>query len=150
MTDRRDRPFWLQKSLAEMNREEWESLCDGCAKCCLVKLQDGIGGGTDYTDVACRLLDQESCRCTRYPDRKAEVPDCVVLTAETISALGWMPSTCAYRLVSEGRDLPWWHPLVSGDPETVHLAGMSVRGRVLSETEVEDDALEDRIVDWPR
>ena len=150
MTKERDRPFWQRKSLTEMSREEWESLCDGCAKCCLVKLQNGIGGDTDYTDVACRLLDHDSCRCTRYADRKAEVPDCVVLTAETISMLGWMPSTCAYRLVAEGKDLPWWHPLVSGDPETVHLAGMSVRARVLSETEVDDDALEDRIVDWPR
>ena len=143
-------PFWRRKSLLEMTAEEWESLCDGCARCCLVKLQDLADGATDYTDVACRLLDSDTCRCTDYANRKAVVPDCVVLTAANISDLGWMPSTCAYRLLAEGEDLAWWHPLVSGDPETVHLAGISVRHRVLSETEVDDDALEDRIVDWPR
>ena len=150
MTPDRNLPFWRRKSLAEMTGEEWESLCDGCAKCCLVKLQDVESGATDYTDVACRLLDCGSCRCTDYANRRAEVPDCVVLTADTIAALGWMPSTCAYRLLSDGKDLPWWHPLVSGDPQTVHMAGISVRHRVLSETEVDEDALEDRIVDWPR
>lgn len=143
-------PFWRRKSLAEMTDGEWESLCDGCARCCLVKLQDGVDGSTEYTDVACRLLDCETCRCTDYANRRAAVPDCVVLTADTIGALGWMPSTCAYRLLAEGKDLPWWHPLVSGDPDTVHRAGISVRHRVLSEAELDEDALEDRIVDWPR
>ncbi len=150
MTAARGRPFWQSKSLAEMTAEEWESLCDGCARCCLVKLQDLADGTTDYTDVACRLLDAGTCRCTDYANRKALVSDCVVLTADTIADLGWMPSTCAYRLVAEGRDLYWWHPLVSGDPETVHIAGISVRHRVLSETEVDDGDLEDRIVEWPR
>ena len=150
MTPDRNAPFWRRKSLAEMSGKEWESLCDGCAKCCLVKLQDMDSGATDYTDVACRLLDSGTCRCTDYANRQALVPDCVVLSSDTIAALGWMPSTCAYRLLSEGKDLPWWHPLVSGDPETVHLAGISVRHRVLLETEVDEDALEDRIVDWPR
>ena len=143
-------PFWQRKSLAEMNREEWESLCDGCARCCLIKLEDTVDESTEYTDVACRLLDCDTCRCTRYADRKQEVADCVVLTPGNIPALRWMPSTCAYRLLAEGKDLPWWHPLVSGDPGTVHAAGISVRLRVLSETEVDEDALEDRIVDWPR
>ena len=150
MTDGRDLPFWQRKTLAEMTGDEWESLCDGCAKCCLIKLQDAEDGTTEYTDVACRLLDHDTCRCSRYASRREEVPDCVALTADNIGALGWMPSTCAYRLIAEGRDLYWWHPLVSGDPETVHLAGISVRHRILSETEVDEDALEDRIVDWPR
>ena len=133
-----------------MSDEEWESLCDGCARCCLIKLQDVEDGRTEYTDVACRQLDCETCRCRDYPNRKALVPDCVVLTAESIPDLGWMPSTCAYRLIAEGRELMWWHPLVSGDPDTVHQAGISVRHRVLSEDDVDEDALEDRIVDWPR
>ena len=143
-------PFWRRKTLSQMTVAEWESLCDGCARCCLVKLQEVGDGRTDYTDVACRLLDTEACRCTRYAERSALVPDCVTLSARSIAALHWMPSTCAYRLLAEGKDLPWWHPLVSGDPESVHLAGISVRHRVLSETEVDEDALEDRIVDWPR
>ncbi|MEE8271090.1 MAG: YcgN family cysteine cluster protein [Alphaproteobacteria bacterium] len=151
MTDDTAPRFWRTKTLLQMSAAEWESLCDGCAKCCLVKLADEDGAAAvAYTDVACRLLDQGSCRCTRYPDRKRLVPDCVVLTSESVATLDWMPSTCAYRLVAEGRDLPWWHPLVSGDPETVHVAGISVRHRVISETEIDDRDLEDRIVDWPR
>ncbi len=150
MTEADSTPFWRRKTLAEMTAGEWESLCDGCARCCLVKLQDVVDGTTEYTDVACRLLDCATCRCTDYSNRRAVVPNCVVLTADTIGTLGWMPSTCAYRLLAEGQDLPWWHPLVSGDPDTVHQAGISVRHRVLSETELDEDALEDRIVDWPR
>lgn len=144
-----DAPFWERKSLAEMSREEWESLCDGCGKCCLLKLQDAGTNEVYFTDVACRLLDVGTCRCSNYVERKRHVPDCVVLRPETLSALTWMPSTCAYRLLHEGRSLAWWHPLISGDPETVHLAGMSVRNRALSETEIPADDLEDRIVDWP-
>lgn len=147
MTDQR---FWRVKTLAEMTREEWESLCDGCAKCCLVKLCDEDGGNLAYTDVACRLLDLGTCRCSRYRERRELVRTCVVLTPENAAALDWMPSTCAYRLVAEGKDLPWWHPLVSGDPQTVHQAGISVRGRVVSEREVEEDELEDHIVDWAK
>ena len=150
MTASEPTPFWRRTPLAEMSAAEWESLCDGCAKCCLVKLQDTDAETTDYTDVACRLLDCETCRCTDYANRASLVPDCVTLSPANIASLSWMPSTCAYRLLAEGRDLPWWHPLVSGDPETVHQAGISVRHRVLSETEVDEDALEDRIVDWPR
>ncbi len=146
-------PFWKRKPLSRMSPEEWESLCDGCGKCCLHKLRDP---GTDrdsgevwHTDVACRLLDTHTCRCTDYANRRAKVPDCIQLTPRGARRFGWLPSTCAYRLLAEGRDLPWWHPLVSGDPETVHIAGISARDRVISEDEYGDGDLEDRIVDWP-
>lgn len=144
-------PFWRAKSLGEMSRREWESLCDGCAKCCLVKLEDEASGGVDYTDVACRLLDTGRCRCTDYARRHRRVSDCVRLGPERLGEImSWMPSTCAYRLLAEGRDLPAWHPLVSGDPESVHRAGASVRGRVVGEAGLSDDDLIARIVDWPR
>ncbi len=141
-----DIPFWKRKTLAEMNREEWESLCDGCGKCCLNKL---INDDDDlfFTDAACRLLDLHTCRCTDYANRLHEVPDCQVLTAENIQDFKWMTSTCAYRLLAEGKDLFDWHPLISGDPESVHKAGISVRGRACSEEDVLD--LDERIVDWP-
>ncbi len=142
-----EEPFWRRKTLAEMTRGEWESLCDGCAKCCLDKLQDDDTGEISYTEVACRLLDLGTCRCTDYANRKRFVPDCVVLTPRTVARLTWLPSSCAYRLISEGRDLEWWHPLVSGDPETVHRAGVSVRGRAVPEAVAGD--LEDHIVHWP-
>jgi uncharacterized cysteine cluster protein YcgN (CxxCxxCC family) len=141
-------PFWKWKLLDEMTPSEWESLCDGCAKCCLAKLEDIETGEIAYTNVACRLLDLGSCRCSHYDERSRYVPDCVVLTPENLSRLSWMPSTCAYRLIWEGRDLFWWHPLVSGDPETVHQAGISVRGRAIPEKDTVD--LEDHIVEWPR
>lgn len=144
-----DRPFWQRKTLAEMTPEEWEALCDGCGKCCLVKLEDPDSGGVDYTNVACRLLDIGTCRCTDYPARRTLVPDCITLCPESIATLDFMPSTCAYRRLSEGKSLAWWHPLVSGDPESVHAAGISVRGRAVPETEVADAELEDHIVDWP-
>lgn len=140
-------PFWKRKRLDEMSRGEWESLCDGCARCCLLKLEDIETGAIDYTDIACRLLDLDSCRCSDYRNRRRRVPDCVVLTAAKLKDLHWMPSTCAYRLVAEGKDLAWWHPLVSGDPETVHRAGISVRDRVVPEDRGDDP--EDRIVTWP-
>lgn len=140
-------PFWKRKTLPEMTTSEWESLCDGCAKCCLIKLEDEDTGEIAYTEVVCALLDDDSCRCTDYPNRSKRVPDCVKVTADLASGETWLPSTCAYRLLAEGKDLPWWHPLVSGDQETVHLAGMSVRHRVISESYVSDP--EDHIVDWP-
>ena len=139
-------PFWRQKSLAQMNRQEWESLCDGCAKCCLVKLEYEDTGEVDNTDIACRLLDTQSCRCTDYANRQKRVSDCLSLTPRRVRRLRWLPSTCAYRLVAEGRDLYWWHPLVSGDPESVHEAGISVRGRVVSEDKA--GAPENHIVNW--
>lgn len=142
-------PFWRRKMLAEMTQEEWESLCDGCGKCCLLKLEEVTTGEVSYTEVACRLLDLGSCRCTRYSMRKQLVSECAHLSPETVATFSWLPSTCAYRLISEGEDLPWWHPLVSGDPETVHQAGISVRGRVIPEKQVDEDDLEDHIVTWP-
>ncbi len=143
-----EEPFWRRKTLAEMTRGEWESLCDGCAKCCLDKLEDDDTGEISYTEVACRLLDLGTCRCTDYANRKRFVPDCVVLTPRTVGRLTWLPPSCAYRLISEGKDLAWWHPLVSGDPETVHRAGVSVRGRAVPEAVAGD--LEDHIVHWPK
>jgi len=143
-------PFWKRKSLSEMTDSEWESLCDGCGRCCLVKLEEEETGRIHFTDVGCRLLDGASCRCRDYPNRSAEVDDCVRLTAATVGTLKWLPPTCGYRLLSQGRDLYWWHPLVSGDPATVHDAGISVRGRVSAgEQDVDDDDLEERIVQWP-
>ena len=143
-------PFWKTKTLEEMTPSEWESLCDGCGRCCLVKLEDEDSGEIAYTDVGCTLLDGMSCRCRDYANRQAKVPECMRLTPSTVRALPWLPSTCGYRLLAEGQDLPWWHPLVSGTPDTVHEAGISVRGRVTaSEEDVPDEKLEDYIVAWP-
>jgi uncharacterized protein len=143
-------PFWKTKSLAQMNAREWESLCDGCGRCCLVKLEEEDTARIYYTDVGCTLLDGEACRCRDYQNRSAKVHDCVRLTARNVAKLDWLPPTCAYRLIGEGRNLAWWHPLVSGDPATVHAAGISVRGRVAAAEEaVAADQLEDHIVSWP-
>jgi uncharacterized cysteine cluster protein YcgN (CxxCxxCC family) len=145
-----DVPFWQRKSLAEMSKAEWESLCDGCGRCCLVKLEDEDTAETYFTDVGCRLLDGQTCRCRDYAHRSEKVDDCVRLTPKVVHEIKWLPPTCAYRLLDEGKDLYWWHPLVSGDPDTVHQARISVRGRVGdSEDDVPDETLEDRIVDWP-
>jgi len=140
-------PFWKRKKLEEMTREEWESLCDGCARCCLYKLEDEDTGEIYYTNVVCRLLDTFRCRCTAYNERSKLMPTCLVLTPEMVRKLKWMPKTCAYRLVAEGKDLEWWHPLVSGDPDTVHQAGISVRSGTIAESDVDMDNLEDYIVD---
>ena len=143
-------PFWRTKSMAQMTPKEWESLCDGCGRCCLNKLTDVDTNETVYTDVGCVLLDGNTCRCSDYKNRQAKVGDCVRLTPRNIKRLTWLPPTCGYKLVAEGRDLYWWHPLVSGDPDTVHAAGISVRGRVAaSEKDVPDERLEDFIVKWP-
>jgi uncharacterized cysteine cluster protein YcgN (CxxCxxCC family) len=144
-----DVPFWRAKSLEEMSDAEWESLCDGCGRCCLNKLEDIDTGEIAFTDVACRLLDGESCRCKNYPKRQKLVPDCIQLTPESVRTLAWLPPTCAYRLVEEGRGLYWWHPLVSGDPSTVHAAGVSVRAKTVSERDYPVERLEERIVLWP-
>lgn len=139
--------FWRDKSLKEMTPAEWESLCDGCGRCCLHKLQFEDTGEISYTNVACRLLDLKSCRCKKYEQRQRFVPDCVALTPEAVESLTWLPSTCAYRLVAEGKDLYWWHPLMTGDPNSVHDAGISVRRRAIAERGAGD--LEDHIVTWP-
>lgn len=144
-----DIPFWKRKTLEALDPAEWESLCDGCARCCLNKLEDEDTGAIAWTDVACTLLDGEACRCTDYPNRSDTVPDCVRLTPEEVRTLSWLPPTCAYRLVAEGRDLYWWHPLVSGDPDSVHAAGISVRGRTVREQDWPLDRWEDRLVHWP-
>ena len=145
-----DPPFWRVKPLAQMSDSEWESLCDGCGRCCLVKLEDEDDGKIYFTDIGCRLLDGDTCRCHDYPNRTARVPDCVRLTAQNLAELNWLPPTCAYRLVANGHDLYWWHPLVSHDPGTVHAAGISVRGRVFADEDaLPEDALSDHIVAWP-
>lgn len=139
------RPFWREKTLRQMSRAEWESLCDGCGKCCVHKLEDEDTGELLATNVACRLLDRRTGRCKDYRNRRAYVPECVRLTPEKLLELDWLPSTCAYRLLAEGKDLPDWHPLITGDPESVHAAGQSVRGWTVSEDDVGD--LEDFVVD---
>src|SRR5205807_5682689 len=145
-----DLPFWKRKTLAQMTRQEWESLCDGCGLCCVNKLEYEDTGELAQTDTCCKLLDPKTARCRDYRNRKKIVPDCIQLTPKVVAKMDWLPKTCGYRLVHFGHDLYWWHPLVSGDPETVHQAGISVRGRVgASEDEVEDEELEDRIVSWP-
>ena len=144
-----DSPFWKTTRLEDMSNKEWESLCDGCGRCCLNKLEDWDTGEIAWTDVACRLLHSETCRCTDYSNRHEEVPECISLTPQSVRSLTWLPPTCGYRLIAEGRDLYWWHPLVSGDPETVHQAGISVRGRTVPEAGLEPEDFETRIVEWP-
>ena len=137
-------PFWETKRLEEMSASEWESLCDGCGLCCLVRFEDEDTGEIIPTRVHCRLFNPETCTCSDYANRKAQVPDCIKLTPGNIKALAWMPKSCGYRRVHEGRGLASWHPLVSGDPESVHRAGISVKGQTFSETELAEpeDALD--------
>jgi uncharacterized cysteine cluster protein YcgN (CxxCxxCC family) len=141
------RDFWKRKSLREMTEAEWESLCDGCGRCCLLKLEDEDDGAVAYTRIACRLFDSDTCRCGAYSLRTALVPGCLRLTPDSLEeAAAWMPNTCAYRLLAEGRPLPDWHPLVSGDPETVHAAGISVRGWTVPEYDVHEEDYEDHVI----
>ncbi len=138
------RPFWETKPLSAMNAGEWESLCDGCGLCCLIRFEDEDTGEIIPTRVSCQLLDADACRCKDYANRKATVPDCIKLVPDNIEDLMWMPKSCAYRRLHEGKPLPVWHPLLTGDPETVHEQGVSVRGQVISETALDDpeDALD--------
>ena len=143
-------PFWQRKRLHEMTPEEWESLCDGCGKCCLNKLEDEDTGEVAFTRIACRLLDHATCQCAQYPIRKQFVPECVVLTPKTLPDVAYfMPQTCAYRLLHEGKPLPEWHPLLTGDPDSVHRAGVSVRGWTIPEFEVDEEDWEDHLIDEP-
>ena len=142
------RPFWNTKTLDEMTPDEWESLCDGCGRCCLHKLEDIDTGLYFYTNVACHLLDNETCRCKDYPNRASLVQDCLVLSPAAREHYNWLPVSCAYRRLANGMDLEWWHPLVSGDPDTVHQARISVRNRTVSEHTIRKEQLEDHIISW--
>jgi uncharacterized cysteine cluster protein YcgN (CxxCxxCC family) len=139
-------PFWRRQPLDQMTPDQWESLCDGCAKCCLYRLEDEATREIHFTNVYCRLLDAETARCTDYQNRSARVPDCVTITPAVLRDPYWLPKTCAYRLLAEGRDLPAWHPLVSGDPASVLRAGQCACRRSICEDEA--DALENHLVDW--
>ena len=144
----RDR-FW-ELPLAELAAPEWEALCDGCGRCCLIKLEDEDSGTLITSDVRCKLLDGDTCACTNYPRRKEIVPDCIKLTPQNVREIPWIPTTCAYRRLAEGKGLAWWHPLVSGDPETVHTAGVSIRGQTISELALHEpeDALAYEAPEW--
>ena len=130
-----------------MSTEEWESLCDGCARCCLHKLEEEETGEVHYTSVVCRYMDTQ-CRCTQYQERNKLVPMCVWLTPENIETFGWLPDTCAYRLIAEGKNLASWHPLVSGDINSVHRAGISIRDKCISEEHVHPDSFEEHLIHW--
>ena len=142
--------YWKTVPMEKMNRQEWEALCDGCGKCCLNKLEDEDTGEVALTNVACRLLDDATCLCSQYDIRHQFVPECIVLTPKTIlDNLYWLPQTCAYRQVHEKRPLYDWHPLISDNSETVHLAGVSMQYRTLSEFDIADEDWEDHIIEEP-
>ncbi len=140
--------FWQAKTLKEMTVDEWESLCDGCGKCCLHKLEDEETNEVYYTSVACKLLDSQTCRCQDYEKRKSLVPDCLTLEVDDAAAFNWLPVTCAYRLLAEKKPLYDWHPLVSGDQNTVHQSGMSVANRVTLEKDVNEEDMEEYVIRW--
>ncbi|MFT5008106.1 MAG: putative cysteine cluster protein YcgN (CxxCxxCC family) [Reinekea sp.] len=142
-----DLVFWKRKTLAQMNQSEWESLCDGCGKCCLQKLEDEDDGTVYYTNVVCQYM-ADDCSCTQYQDRHELVPNCVWLKPEDVENFFWLPSTCAYRLLSEGQDLPAWHPLVSGDPERIHAVNISVQHMdLIADNSIPEDQWQDHIID---
>jgi uncharacterized cysteine cluster protein YcgN (CxxCxxCC family) len=141
-------PFWKIKTFAEMTPEEWESLCDGCARCCLYKIEEEESLELIYTNIVCKFLDLKHCRCTVYPQRSQKMPTCVTLTPQNVYGLFWLPSTCAYKILANGENLEWWHPLVSGDPETVRAADISIYGKVIHEQMIDMEKLEDHSVDW--
>jgi hypothetical protein len=140
--------FWRNTALADMSKAQWESLCDGCAKCCLVKLEDVDTAEVAYTNVVCRYMDEANCQCTQYQNRNTLVPHCVWLKPDMVEEFFWLPDTCAYRLVYEGHDLPDWHHLRSGSRDSVHEAGASVKNKVLNEQYIPDDELQEYIVHW--
>ncbi|MCP4996110.1 MAG: YcgN family cysteine cluster protein [Gammaproteobacteria bacterium] len=138
--------FWKTKLLDAMTPQEWESLCDGCAKCCLHRLEDIETREIHFTNVCCRYLNQKSCRCTDYPNRSVNIPECVTVTPKILEDPYWLPESCAYRLLAEGLPLPDWHPLVSGNPESTFESAHAIGGRVISELEADD--LEQHLIDW--
>ncbi|MBE9516066.1 MAG: YcgN family cysteine cluster protein [Proteobacteria bacterium] len=140
--------FWEQKTLQEMNQQEWESLCDGCAVCCVLKIQDEDTDEIFFTNIVCHFLDSENGRCGDYDNRCKNVPTCIQLTPENADQLYWMPNTCAYRLLAEGKPLPQWHHLISGDRESVHHSSISIRGRVVSEAHIHPDDVDEFVVEW--
>jgi uncharacterized protein len=140
--------FWREKTLTELSAAEWESLCDGCARCCMIKLEDEDTGEVHYTNLVCDLLDTATCRCTRYPQRHELVPDCIEFDADLAAGLQWLPANCAYRRVAEGLDLLEWHPLVSGRADSVHEAGISVRGKVIHQGQVHEDEHQEHVIHW--
>lgn len=142
-------PWWQRIPLADMNPVQWESLCDHCAKCCLIKLEDETDSTVYYTDVACDLLDGNTCHCQDYANRTARVPECLCLTPENLDVLYWMPPGCAYRLLHEGKSLPPWHHLVSGDEQSIHRLKQSITGRFVPAATVPEDEWEDHVVTWP-
>ena len=139
-------PFWRRKTLAQLDQDEWESLCDGCGLCCLQKLEDEDDGSVYYTRIACKLLDRQTCRCSNYPQRRDFVPDCIQLSPAQADEIRWLQPTCAYRLVSKGVNLPHWHHLICGDPQAVHNAGISQSGRMLSEDSVAEEDWEEHLI----
>jgi uncharacterized cysteine cluster protein YcgN (CxxCxxCC family) len=147
-TPKRALPFWEVKSLDEMSPGEWESLCDGCGKCCLHKIDDVSSGEILYTRVACQFLDIDTCRCRHYDRRSELVSDCVDLTPEMVQKITWLPDSCAYRRLFEGRGLAWWHPLVSGTPDTVRMAGISVCDWAVPERHIHLSELDAYVIDW--
>jgi len=140
--------FWKTKSLDDMNTEEWEALCDSCGRCCLLKIEDTDSGETYYTNVVCQYHDNDACCCTQYADRSLLVPDCIKVTPEVARNEKWLPDTCAYRLLAEGKPLHDWHPLISGDPDSVRKAGITISGKVVSEEYVHPDELDEHLVNW--
>lgn len=140
--------FWKTKTFAQMSTQEWESLCDGCGKCCLHKLEDEEDGEVYYTDIACRYLDGNNCRCKDYTNRLALVPECLQLRPQDVAQFHWLPATCAYRLLAQGEELPLWHHLISGNPDLIHQLGFSVQGRTVSETSLDEDDYQERVIQW--
>lgn len=138
--------FWETKKLSEMTTEEWESLCDNCGKCCLHKLEDEDTGDIYFTSVVCNLIDLDTCRCTRYAERTQLVPECLDLKQHDFAEYNWLPATCAYRLLSDGEQLPSWHPLLSGSTDSVQDAGVAISSYAMKESEIDD--LEDHIIEW--
>ncbi|MGZ8158234.1 MAG: YcgN family cysteine cluster protein [Methylobacter sp.] len=143
--------FWKTKKLSEMTTEEWESLCDNCGKCCLHKLEDEDTGDIYFTSVACKLIDLDTCRCTRYAERTQLIPECLDLIQLDFANYHWLPETCAYRLLNDGEELPAWHPLLSGRPDSAQSVGVSISRYAIKESEVDDiEDLEDHIIEWLR